>query len=79
MPPKDYFFKKFQSDLGSSEVIRVTYLLDHMLESQLDFLQQFKQKNETKIAEYLTVDSESDKIMEYMWQREGLQTVKDVL
>lgn len=50
-----------------------------MLESQLDFVQQFKQKNETKIAEYLTVDSESDKIIEYMWQREGLQTVKDVL
>ncbi len=50
-----------------------------MLESQLDFVQQFNQKSETKITEYLTVDHESDQIMEYMWQREGLQTIKDVL
>ena len=60
MPSKDYFFKKFQSDLGSNEETRVTYLLDHMLESQLDFVQQFTQNNKTNINEYLTVDYESD-------------------
>jgi hypothetical protein len=52
-----------------------------MLECQLEFVQQFMQNNDRKvnIIDYLAVESLSGQVMEYMWKREELQTVKEVL